>query len=70
MDDAGRLYVTNNSEDVRAIVVFDREGNFVGRIPFPVPPSNCTFGGSDRRTLFVTTNHAIYQVRVDTPGLP
>ncbi len=70
VDDRGRLYVTNNSDDVRAIIVFDREGNFAGRIPFPVRPSNCTFGGPDRQTLFVTTEHAIFQVRVDTPGLP
>jgi len=70
VDDAGHVYVTNNSDDVRAIVVFDRDGHFVGQIPFPVPPSNCTFGGTDRRTLFVTTNHALFQVRMTTPGLP
>jgi gluconolactonase len=70
VDERGRLYVTNNSEDVRAIIVFDSDGRFAGRIPFPVPPSNCTFGGRDGRLLFVTTAHALYQVRVDTPGLP
>jgi gluconolactonase len=70
VDDAGRVYVTNNSQEVRAIVILDRDGHFGGRIPFPVPPSNCTFGGPDRRTLYVTTLHAIYEVGVDTPGLP
>jgi gluconolactonase len=70
VDDRGRVYVTNNSEDVRAIIVLDRDGSFVGRIPFPVPPSNCSFGAADRRTLFVTTGRALYQVRMDTPGLP
>jgi gluconolactonase len=70
IDDRGRLYVTNNSDDVRAIIVFERDGSYAGRIPFPVPPSNCTFGGNDRQTMFVTTSHAVYQVRVDTPGLP
>ncbi len=70
VDDRGRVYVTNNSEDVRAIIVLERDGSFVGRIPFPVPPSNCSFGAADRRTLFVTTGRALYQVRMETPGLP
>ena len=69
-DDRGRIYVTNNSDDVRAIQVFESDGRFAGRIPIPAPPSNCSFGGADRRTLFVTTLHAVYEVSVDTPGLP
>lgn len=70
VDDAGRLYVTNNSADVSAILVFSIEGQLVGRIPLPFPPSNCTFGGSDRRTLYVTTLHALYEMRTKTAGLP
>lgn len=70
MDDLGRVYVTNNSPDVSAIIIFDEAGHYFGRIPLPAPPSNCTFGGADRRTIFVTTLHALYEVRVDTPGLP
>ncbi len=69
-DDRGRIYVANNSDDVSAIEVFDSDGRFAGRIAIPAPPSNCTFGGADRRTLFVTTLHAVYEVRVETPGLP
>ena len=41
-----------------------------GESPFPSAPSNCTFGGADRRTLYVTTLHAVYEVRVPVPGLP
>lgn len=70
IDDLGRLYVSNNSTEVSAIVVFWPDGRVAGRIPVPFPPSNCTFGGSDRRTLYVTTLHAIYQARTSTPGLP
>jgi gluconolactonase len=50
--------------------VFAPDGRFLGGIPIPERPSNCTFGGPDRRTLFVTTLHAIYAVEVPTPGLP
>ena len=70
VDDRGRVYVTNNSAEVSAIEIFESDGRFAGRIAFPAPPSNCTFGGADRRTLYVTTLHAIYEVPVATPGLP
>jgi gluconolactonase len=70
VDDTGNLYVANNSDEIKAIEVFDAAGELLGRIPFPSAPSNCTFGGADRRTLYVTTLHTLYEVRVPTPGLP
>ncbi|MBC8132619.1 MAG: SMP-30/gluconolactonase/LRE family protein [Deltaproteobacteria bacterium] len=70
VDDAGNLYVTNNADDVSAIVVFDKTGQSLGRIAFPHAPSNCTFGGADRRTLYVTTLHALYEVRMPVAGRP
>lgn len=70
VDDAGNLYVANNSDDIKAITVFDSAGHYLGRIPFPVAPSNCSFGGADRKTLYVTTLHALYQVPMPISGLP
>jgi gluconolactonase len=70
IDDAGALYVTNNDDILRSVVVFDPTGHPRARIRFPARPSNCTFGGPDRRTLFVTTLHAVYQLRVPVAGLP
>lgn len=70
VDDSGRVYVTNNSSEVSAIIILDSAGRFAGRIPFPTPPSNCSFGGAQRRTLYVTTLHALYEVPMGTPGLP
>jgi gluconolactonase len=70
VDDLGRVYVANNSDENSAIVVLDKNGRLAGRISLPARPSNCTFGGKDRRTLYVTTLHAIYEIRVSTPGLP
>ncbi len=70
VDDTGNLYVANNADEIKAIVVFDPAGRQLGRIPFPVSPSNCTFGGDDRRTMYVTTLHALYEVQMPTPGLP
>jgi gluconolactonase len=70
VDDTGNLYVTNNDDAVKAILVFDPAGHALGRIAMPFRPSNCSFGGADRRTMYVTTLHAVYEVRVPTPGLP
>lgn len=70
VDDDGDLYVTNNDDAIRAIIVFDSSGHPKARLPLPERPSNCTFGGADRRTLYVTTLHAIYEVRVPIAGLP
>lgn len=70
IDDRGRVFVTNNSKELSAILVFEADGRLAGRISFPAPPSNCTFGGVDRRTLYVTTPHVIYEARTGTPGLP
>ena len=70
IDDSGDLYVANNSDEIKAVVVFDPQGHALGRIPFPVAPSNCSFGGADRETLYVTTLHALYELRLPTPGLP
>jgi len=70
IDDAGDLYVANNDDSVKAIEVFTPEGRYLGDIVLPDRPSNCTFGGIDRRTLYITTLHAIYTTRVATPGLP
>jgi sugar lactone lactonase YvrE len=40
-------------------------------------PSNCTFGGADRKTLFITANAAdgdpktgLYSIQLNVPGLP
>jgi len=70
IDDAGDLYVTNNDDGLSSIVVFDATGHAKARIRFPARPSNCTFGGADRRTMYVTTLHAIYQLRMPVAGLP
>jgi gluconolactonase len=70
VDDAGNLYVANNDDDVKAIEVFSPEGHYLGDIALPDKPSNCTFGGKDRKTLYITTLHAVYEVAVPTPGLP
>ncbi len=70
VDDSGNLYVANNDDAVKAVEVFSPEGRYLGDIAVPDRPSNCTFGGKDRKTLYITTLHAVYEATVPTPGLP
>jgi gluconolactonase len=70
VDDSGNLYIATNHDDTKAIVAFDPAGHTLGRIAMPFRSSNCTFGGPDRRTMYVTTLHAVYSIRMPTPGLP
>jgi sugar lactone lactonase YvrE len=62
VDSRGRVYVANGE-----IFVYDPTGKQIGRIDVPERPLQLVFGGSDRKTLFVLTHHALYAVRGATP---
>ena len=49
--------------------VFSRTGKQYDMIPVPGQPTNCNWGDSDRKTLYVTTSKAVYRVRVTTGGI-
>lgn len=76
VDTKGNLYLTQ--PDLQAIQVVSPEGKTLGLIKFPERPSNCTFGGRDMKTLFVTANSpktstlpqsgSLYAVRMEATG--
>ncbi|MEM1031538.1 MAG: SMP-30/gluconolactonase/LRE family protein [Myxococcota bacterium] len=66
VDDQGYLYLTTDA----GIDVHAPDGSPFGNIPVPQQPANCTFGGSDRRTLYITARSGVYKVRVNVPGRP
>jgi gluconolactonase len=46
-------------------------GNRLGEIAgLPRTVTNAAFGGPDRRTLYITTNSALYALTLQVPGLP
>jgi len=49
VDAQGRLYVTTNP----GVQVFDKSGKYLGLIPTPRGVISVTFGGPDRKTLFI-----------------
>lgn len=66
IDDAGNLYLATAA----GIEVRRPDGSLRGTLAVPEQPANCTFGGADRRTLYITARHGLYQVALAVPGLP
>ncbi|MBK7537131.1 MAG: SMP-30/gluconolactonase/LRE family protein [Myxococcales bacterium] len=70
VDAAGNLFVTSQN----GVEVFAPDGTKWGEIKTPgapgPKPTNCAFGGADRRTLLITTPQALFQVTLRYGGLP
>ena len=65
IDELGNLYVTTTA----GIEVHRPDGTYVGAIALPEKPTNCAFGGADRRTLYITGPSALYSVQRVVSGL-
>jgi gluconolactonase len=65
VDCAGNLYAGTSN----GVEVFSPTGAPIGVVPTG-ESSNCTFGGSDRQTLYVTSRSLLKYVRLGVPGLP
>jgi gluconolactonase len=59
----GNLYIA-----CRGIAIYSPAGKFVKMIEFPETPANCSFGGADLRTLYVTARTSVYTVRIPDQG--
>jgi gluconolactonase len=56
VDDRGNLHVAT----MRGVQVFDPCGNLIQIICVPERPSNLTFGGPNRQTLYITAGRSLY----------
>lgn len=79
VDQNGTLYIAagifaprgphESSEVSTGIYVVTPAGELRARIPVTEDViTNCTFGGDDLRTLYITAGKTLFQVRVETPG--
>lgn len=59
VDGDGNLYVLDGQ-----IFVYDPEMNEIDRINLTERPLSITFGGKDGNTLFITTLHSLYSIRM------
>lgn len=65
LDEKGNLYITPPAS---AVHVYSPEGKLIAKIKTPKPASNVTFGGKDRKTLFVTSRDGFYAIEMAVKG--
>lgn len=74
MDVEGNIYGaaglnSNGPENHAGVYVVSPSGELLGRMPVPEDTvTNCTFGGDDLQTLFVTAGKNLYQFRTKFAG--
>jgi gluconolactonase len=66
IDTAGNLYLCQPS--LNSVLVLSSAGATLGSIPFPESPANCTFGGKDMKTLYVTARTSVYACQMNAVG--
>jgi gluconolactonase len=66
VDTKGNLYLTQ--PPLKAILVLSPTGKTLGMINVPEEPSNCTFGGTEMKTLFVTARTSLYTFPMEATG--
>ena len=66
VDIQGNIYTTTRE----GITVFSPDGQSIGTMKTPEPPTNCCFGGNDFKTLFITAPTSLYSIELTTPGNP
>ena len=73
VDVAGNVYVAEavNAQANGRIEVFNPAGQKLGEIPFPgFRPTGVAFGGADSKTLYVTTEKAVFKYVTRCAGQP
>ena len=66
VDVEGNVYCTGPG----GVLVFDPQGNHLGRIETPEIAANIAFGEADWRSLFITARTSVYRVQLAIPGIP
>ena len=66
VDSEGNIYVTGPG----GIHIVDPGGRLLGRIRLNEHATNMAWGHSDWRTMYVTTFHSVYRLRLGIPGVP
>ena len=65
LDQFGNLYAT-----MATTVVISPSGKRIGEIATETKPANCTFGGAENKTLFITGRDKVFSVPMHVAGQP
>ena len=68
IDIKGNLYATAGRSKTAGVTIFDAAGKKLEFIPTPEDPTNCVFGGEDRRMLYITAGKSLYRIHLTIDG--
>jgi gluconolactonase len=68
VDTKGNIFAAAGDGKTGGVYVFSPEGKQIGFIPTPETPSNCVFGGKDRKTLYITAGKSLYRIALNAEG--
>jgi len=63
IDVKGNVYLTTD-----VVAIYNRKGEKIEAIQVPERPANVTFGGPDRKTLFITARTSLYSIEMNVKG--
>jgi sugar lactone lactonase YvrE len=66
VDAEGNLFATGPF----GVWVFAPDGTVLDTIHVPGQTTNCNWGDSDRKTLYITSGSSVYRIRVESAGTP
>ena len=68
VDIKGNLYATAGQGKTGGVYLFTAAGKKIDFIPTPETPTNCVFGGEDRRMLYITAGKSLYRIQLTIDG--
>jgi gluconolactonase len=68
IDKEGNIYATAGLGKTAGVSIFSPAGKKIGFIATPETPSNCVFGGADRKMLYITAGRSLYRVQLNAEG--
>jgi gluconolactonase len=68
VDRQGNLYATAGQGKTGGVYVFTPAGKKIDFIPTPEVPTNCVFGGKDRKMLYITAGRSLYRLHLTIEG--
>jgi gluconolactonase len=68
VDVHGNIYGAAGRDQTGGIYVFSPEGKQLAFLPVPETPTNCVFGGQDRKTLYITAGKSLYRIALQNEG--
>jgi gluconolactonase len=68
VDVKGNIYATAGQGKTGGVYIFSPAGKQMGFLPTPEAPSNCAFGDTDHKTLYVTAGKSLYRIKLNAEG--